>query len=403
MNTTAFTRIVLAAILAAVSIPRFAGAQCAASNGIAIPTDVFFINLTYSSQVGPPPVGQGIAKWTSNCPGEGTSYPVFRENVPGDLSIHAEFLSGRAPNDGGPCGCERTLVHKNQAREMTGATIRIYQERCDGTICRDTSIDLLAHGYGHALGLTDVLSTSCHGTVMGRPLRNQPSTVPAEVCNMLDSRWSYYDPYQCPNYVPAQECDCFLEGMWPDYCHTPVVVDYGNEGFAFSGRKDPGVWFDFTASASPIHTTWIAPGTKQGFLCRDLTQNAVIDNGRELFGNSTLLLSGAEALNGYEALAELDSRESGGNGDGFIDAGDAAYRHIKVWFDENANGRTDTGELVSIEEAGIAALGTGVTVSDEVDPQGNLLPYWSEAWIWREDGEPQRVDTVDVIFIRIGR
>ncbi len=284
---------------------------------------------------------------------------------------------------------------------MTGATVKIYQQKCNGAACGASSIDLLAHGYGHALGLDDVLTTNCDGTIMGRPLAGHSSTVPPEVCGMLESRWPTNDPYACPSYVPPRECDCYNAGMWPDYCSTPIVVDYSGGGFDFTGRHDQGVWFDFSATGSPDPYTWIAPRTRQAFLCRDLSQNGTIDSGRELFGNDTVLLNGSLARLGYEALAELDSEASGGNGDGVIDRSDAGYDEIQVWFDRNGNGETEPGELVPLSDAGIVALGTEYTLSDQQDPQGNLLPYWSDAWVRDDRGDLRRVDTVDVIFIRL--
>lgn len=400
MTAPIVARALVSTLLTLAPIGGVAVAQCAASNGIGIPTDVFTINLTYESQVGPPPISQGISKWTSNCPGEGIEYPYFYLNSPADMNIHARFLAGRAPNDGGPCGCERTNI-QSVGGVMTSATVRIYQQRCNGSPCGETSIDLLAHGYGHALGLTDVTAPNCDGTVMGRPLANQVSTVPSEVCSMFKSRWSYYDPYDCPGYVPPQECECYLAGRWPDYCHTPVVIDHAGEGFEFTGRHEEGVWFDFAGLGNRIESTWMASGTEQGFLCRDLTANQQIDSGRELFGNSTVLLNGTLAEHGYEALAELDSHVAGGNGDGFLDSGDGAYRELRIWFDRNGDGRTDADELATLADSGVVALGTEISVSEAVDPQGNLLPYWSQAWIRAKGGELRRVDTVDVIFIRL--
>lgn len=48
-------------------------------------------------------------------------------------------------------------------------------------------------------------------------------------------------------------------------------------------------------------------------LVRDLNGNGLIDNGTELFGNSTILSNNETAANGFEALKELDS-----NGDGIF-------------------------------------------------------------------------------------
>jgi iron-regulated protein frpC, putative len=56
-------------------------------------------------------------------------------------------------------------------------------------------------------------------------------------------------------------------------------------------------------------TGWVGAG--DGLLVRDLNDNGQIDNGTELFGNNSVLSSGATAANGFEALADLDSNQDG--------------------------------------------------------------------------------------------
>lgn len=51
----------------------------------------------------------------------------------------------------------------------------------------------------------------------------------------------------------------------------------------------------------------------------------MINSGRELFGDSTLLSNGSTARHGYEALAEFD-----GNGDGIINADDETFSRLKL-------------------------------------------------------------------------
>jgi hypothetical protein len=83
-------------------------------------------------------------------------------------------------------------------------------------------------------------------------------------------------------------------------------------------------------------------------LAMDLNGNGLIDDGTELF---TPDFAGGSFATGGEALASLDD-----NGDGVIDAGDAAFAGLLVWRDGDADGVTDAGELVSLADAGITAI-----------------------------------------------
>jgi len=92
----------------------------------------------------------------------------------------------------------------------------------------------------------------------------------------------------------------------------------------------------------------------------------VIENGSELFGNNTMLVNGLPVINGFAALAEYD-----GNGDGVIDANDAIWSQLRVWRDDNRVGATDEGELVTLEQLGIASISLAYGNSTHVDEYGN--------------------------------
>jgi len=103
-----------------------------------------------------------------------------------------------------------------------------------------------------------------------------------------------------------------------------------------------------------------------GLLVRDLNENGVIDDGTELFGNNSVLSSGATAENGFEALADLDSNE-----DGVFDSSDTAWNSVKVWKDNNYNAQVDTGELLTLEQAGISGINLNYNYQDATDEQNN--------------------------------
>gem|GEM_PF-250245 len=146
---------------------------------------------------------------------------------------------------------------------------------------------------------------------------------------------------------------------------SPLVVDLNGDGVktvGYSGSR----YFDHDANGMAESSAWV--NSSDGLLVRDLNGNGKIDSGRELFGSNTLLSDGTAAANGFVALAELDD-----NHDGLVDAQDAAFSDLKIWRDANGNGITDSGELLTLQEAGIAAFRTQWSDSSYVD--GNGQPH----------------------------
>ena len=92
----------------------------------------------------------------------------------------------------------------------------------------------------------------------------------------------------------------------------------------------------------------------------------MIDDGTELFGNNSVLSSGETAKNGFEALADLDS-----NNDGVFNSADTEWNNVKVWKDANGNGIVDEGELLSLEQTGVAGINVDYKASTTVDASGN--------------------------------
>jgi hypothetical protein len=82
-----------------------------------------------------------------------------------------------------------------------------------------------------------------------------------------------------------------------------------------TGLDDP-VWVRHRRDGAVDLMGWTDGG--EGLLALDRNGNGTIESGAELFGNATPLLDGTRALNGYLALAELDSGFLGGNGDVFF-------------------------------------------------------------------------------------
>lgn len=121
---------------------------------------------------------------------------------------------------------------------------------------------------------------------------------------------------------------------------SPLILDLNGDGLQTVDAAH-GAAFDLAANGHTVKTGWVAKG--DGLLALDLNHNGVIDSGAELFGNATTLANGNKAVDGWQALATLDT-----NGDGVIDAKDAQFADLRVWVDANGNGHTDAGELMTL-------------------------------------------------------
>ncbi|NWC00518.1 hypothetical protein HX882_32070, partial [Pseudomonas gingeri] len=121
----------------------------------------------------------------------------------------------------------------------------------------------------------------------------------------------------------------------------PLALDLNGNGIETLPANGQ-VLFDADGSGTKTGTGWIAP--TDGFLVIDKNGNGQIDNGTELFGDAYVKSDGTKALNGFDALADLDS-----NHDGKIDSSDAQWSQLRIWKDTNSNGITDPGELISLD------------------------------------------------------
>ena len=168
---------------------------------------------------------------------------------------------------------------------------------------------------------------------------------------------------------------------------SPIILDLNGDGVRTTALADSGVWFDLNNNGFAERTGWVS--SEDGLLAIDLNGNGIIDNGAELFGNHTLLADGTRAANGFEALKQYDA-----DGNGIIDSADAVYSSLRIWQDKNSNGSTDEGELLTMAQAGIAALNLGYTDSSLKDAQGNA--HRQQGSYTKTDGS--RADATDIWF-----
>lgn len=151
---------------------------------------------------------------------------------------------------------------------------------------------------------------------------------------------------------------------WASLEYEPLVLDLTGGGIQTTTLAE-GTVFDNQNNGFAEQTAWVGSGS--GILVNDPTGGA-ITNGSQMFGTSTSLSGGGYAVDGFAALAALDS-----NSDGIINSSDSAWSSLRVWVDSNGNGVTDSGELETMSAAGIASISLTTTNTDVTDANGNYI------------------------------
>lgn len=411
---------VLISAMAALAIAGSAFAQCAytisAQNANQSTSTINYI------PIGNEPFGntlEAIDVWAFGCSGSGSSsngYPSLNvgpyDNTPGTMNVYVRYLTGYSTSPDGRCGVTDVYVDPASCA-ITGAMVTMWQFDASGNHCEDTMVDLVAHEIGHTLGLGDVDGiAACNGTIMG----SNPSYVSPEQCNMVENNWYTPEEYdedhindsctaECrgtcyEGHCDASECFQYPDGSYSSNCYSPILIDLGGHGYHLTSAEN-GVVFDLDADGAPDITAWTRDGAN-AFLCLDRNHNGKIDDGSELFGNHTPLSTGAIAPNGYEALAEFDRSELGGNGDGIVDARDAIWPALRVWSDTNHDGISQANELRSLAEANVLRIDTRYYLARRRDSFGNQFRFRGRCLITAPNGVAHDHMTYDVFFITEG-
>ena len=154
---------------------------------------------------------------------------------------------------------------------------------------------------------------------------------------------------------------------------TPIIIDVDGMGYHLTSAAD-GVMFKFSPKLAPIRVGWTSAGSNNAFLALDRNGNGTIDDSTELFGSFTPQPTSAYP-NGFKALAEYDKPQNGGNGDGFINSGDAVFTKLRLWIDLNHDGISQPAELFPLPVLGIYSISLDYQYTSTFDQFGNMFRF----------------------------
>ncbi|MDD2780860.1 hypothetical protein [Sulfuricurvum sp.] len=190
----------------------------------------------------------------------------------------------------------------------------------------------------------------------------------------------------CPPPMPNPEPDDLPTPSTPNpNFPSPLVLDLNGDGVTSTFISSTSTYFDLDNDGVKQRTGWVQ--TTDALLALDKNQDGIINNASELFGNHTTLKNGTNAANGFEALKEYDE-----NKDGVIDAKDNIYNTLSLWQDANSDGVTDTGELHSLSELGVASINLGYSTNTDTIEERNQINQTST--FTTTDGTTQSINDV---------
>jgi len=158
----------------------------------------------------------------------------------------------------------------------------------------------------------------------------------------------------------------------------PVVIDLDGDGIDFINIEESSAFFDADEDRFLENTGWVS--ADDGFLVYDSNESETIDQTDELVLANHAGFEGATDLDG---LATFDT-----NADGVFDAQDEEFTKFRVWRDLDQDGKSDEGELFTLEELNIRSINLTKTpvAEDQQDPDGGGNRLLNTTTFTRTDG-----------------
>ena len=144
---------------------------------------------------------------------------------------------------------------------------------------------------------------------------------------------------------------------------APIVLDLDGDGVELVSKSRSHTSFDWNGDGIKDKTGWI--GKKDGFLVFDRDEDGNVSGASEL----SFIEDKPGAKSDLDGLSAFDSNE-----DGMFSAADEKFATFRIWQDRNGNGRSDRGELMTMDQAGISSISlAGQAVNHDWSWNDNLV------------------------------
>ena len=134
---------------------------------------------------------------------------------------------------------------------------------------------------------------------------------------------------------------------------APIILDLNGNGVELVSASESLARFDLDGDGLADDTSWIGSG--EGFLFLDRDANGTVTNAGEL----SFLSDVPNAKSDLDGLKSFDT-----SGDGLLSVKDSRFADFRVWRDRDGDGAPETGEILTLAEAGIASLNLAGTPVD---------------------------------------
>ncbi|MGE5516692.1 MAG: hypothetical protein ACM31D_12810, partial [Bacteroidota bacterium] len=152
----------------------------------------------------------------------------------------------------------------------------------------------------------------------------------------------------------------------------PIVLDMDNNGISLVPVDSSNAFYDMDGDHWVEHRGWIGSG--DGFLAFDANGDGAITGRDEL----SFVGYREGARTDLEGLIAFDS-----NLDGKLSSADEQWASFKVWRDLDGDGCSDDGEVMGLDQAGIASL---TLASDQIQRQSGGNTIFGQGQFTRTDG-----------------
>lgn len=157
--------------------------------------------------------------------------------------------------------------------------------------------------------------------------------------------------------------------------YFPIVLDLDGDGLELVSRLESDVYIDVDGDGILDRTGWVAPD--DGLLALDRNGDGIVTD----VGEISFAQDVSGAVSDLEGLRAFDT-----DSDGFIDADDERFEDFRVWRDLNQDGISQTEELQTLTQAGIAFVNLMLNLTGDTAEEGDDNVIYATGEFIRDDG-----------------